>query len=94
MDPDVVIVMVLGGLGLAGRLRKATSPAGRAARGGAHRVTAPVQSGARYVLPLVGGPIAAVVGAVGTVVGESVGEVLDGVSAAADWLTGRPRPTR
>lgn len=94
MDPDVVVVLVLGGLGLAGRMRKSTSPAGRTARSTARRVVAPVQSGARYLLPVIGGPIAAVLGAAGAVVGESAGEVLDGAAATADWVRGRPRAGR
>lgn len=92
MDPDVVIVMILGGLGMAGRLRKKISPAGGAARHAARTAVAPIQSGARYVMPVAGGMVATVAGAVGTVVGESVGEVLDGVAAAGDWVRARQAP--
>ncbi|GAC1530235.1 MAG: hypothetical protein NVS3B12_04530 [Acidimicrobiales bacterium] len=92
MDPDVVIVMILGGLGMAGRLRKKISPAGGAARNAARTVVAPIQSGARYVMPVAGGAVATVAGVVGTVVGESVGEVLDGVAAAGDWVRARQAP--
>jgi hypothetical protein len=93
MDPEFLLFAVLAGLALAGRLRRVASPAGRTARSAVQSVVRPAQSGARNMLPLAGGSVAMVMGAAGTVIGEGIGEVLDGTAAAADWVTGR-RPAR
>ena len=92
MDPDVVLFAVLGGLALAGRLRRCHSPAGAAARSAVEGVIRPAQKGARTLVPVVGGPLATIIGVAGTVVGEGVGEILDGAAATADWFMGRPPP--
>jgi hypothetical protein len=92
MDPEFWLFALLGGLALAGRLRRVASPAGRTARSAVQSAVRPAQSAARSLLPLGGGPVATVMGAAGTVIGEAIGEVLDGTAAAADWATGRRPP--
>lgn len=86
MDPDFVVLLVIGGLALAGRMSRGASAAGHSVRAGAGAVVTPIRSGLLHI-PVVGRPAGMIVGALGVVAGESVGEVLDGVAAAATWLT-------
>ena len=90
VDPDFVVLAVLGGFALAGRLRRGASPTGHRVRSAATSIVRPAQAGARSWIPVLGGPLASVLGAAGIVVGEGVGEVLDGAAATAAWVTGRP----
>lgn len=89
MDPQFVVLVVLGGLAMAGRLRRGASAAGSSVRSGARAAVSPVQRASRQV-PLVGGAAATVLGAAGTVIGESVGEVLDGLAVTTGWIAQRP----
>jgi hypothetical protein len=89
VDPEVLLLALLGGLALAGRLRRTPSPAGRRARSAVQSAVQPAQDSARSWLPIGGGRVATVLGAAGAVIGEAIGDLLDGTAAAADLATGR-----